>query len=542
MHPDMRNVLGLLCLWVMSQAPTAWPGEPSLAAWRERLTNHIAQPRFDAAQWGIKIVNLDSGDVWFEHQAGKLIKPASNAKLFTGALALDLFGPEHRIATSLYASQKLSPAGILSGDLIVFGRGDPSISARFRSGQFEGLLDAMAGVVAEAGVRRVHGDLVGDERYFRGAPYGMNWSWDDLQYYYGAEVSPLTVQDNVVDLVVKPAAEPGTPCAIVTKPEITTLEIVNRTQTVAAGEARAIRVQRPLGENIVYVSGQIPVDGRDYITASTVSRPARWFLTLLRESLKRRGVVIEGEIRTVNWRERYPVDYTKLTGLGHVHSRPMSELVEKMMKPSQNLYAQLLLLQAGAVADRSAADDVTTEELGLEAMTRFLNEAGVPRREVHLEEGSGLSRGTLVTPNAVVGLLKHMWKHPQREAFLDALPVSGVDGTLAGRLTEEPVRKNVRAKTGTLSHVSALSGYLELATAETLAFAVILNQFGGGRTAAREAVDEVVRLMAESALSQKPAVEEEPEAKPESKPDSPDQRNPAAPADVPKAKNEAIAP
>ena len=541
---------GLLCLWLLSQAVRSWSAEDPWPVLRERLTHHVAQSKFDAAQWGIKVVDLGSGEVKFDHQPGKLVKPASNAKLFTGALALDKFGPDHRIATSLYASQKPDSHGVLTGDLIVFGRGDPSFAARFiRQGNEEGLLDGVAEAVVKAGVRRVTGDLVGDERYFRGAPFGMNWSWDDLQYSYGAEVSPLSVQDNVVDLFIKPAAMQGAVCEIETEPKFTTLDIINRTQTVAAEERRFIHVQRPLGGNKVYVSGQIPIDGRAYTTASTVHRPARWFVAILREALAKRGVVVEGEDKTVNWLERYPVDYTRMVNLGNVYSQPMAELVRLMMKQSQNLYAQLLLLQVGAVAPQASEDQVTTEERGLEALDKFLRQAGLSQREVHLEEGSGLSRGALVTPNAITGLLRYMWNHSQREAFIASLPVSGQDGTLTGRLKGETVRGHVRAKTGTLDHVSALSGYLHVEASSagplntntnTLAFSVILNQFSGSRTAAREAVDEVVLLLAEnlskSQASKESRTEGEEAKKKESNPvlGSPDDaRKPGVPSVAP---------
>ncbi|PYI86944.1 MAG: D-alanyl-D-alanine carboxypeptidase/D-alanyl-D-alanine-endopeptidase, partial [Verrucomicrobia bacterium] len=157
-----------------------------------RLSAHLAQSRFASALWGVKVISLDTGGTLFEHNAEKLMKPASNAKLYTGALALDRLGPDFRIKTSLYASARPAKSGTLTGDLIVYGRGDPSFAARFYDGDYTKLLDPLVDALETAGVKRIKGNLVGDESYFRGPPLGSGWTWDDLQYYYGAEVSALT--------------------------------------------------------------------------------------------------------------------------------------------------------------------------------------------------------------------------------------------------------------------------------------------------------------------------------------------------------------
>jgi serine-type D-Ala-D-Ala carboxypeptidase/endopeptidase (penicillin-binding protein 4) len=178
---------------------------PTLAALRSNLTARVEHPRLAAAQLGVKVVSLDTGKTLFEHHAGKLLKPASNAKLYTGALALDRLGPQFRIRTSCYAATKPDADGTLRGDLTIFGRGDFSMAARFNGGDYAKSLEPLINALAAAGVKRVSGDLVGDESFFRGPPYGSAWTWDDLNYYYGAEVSALTHEDNVVDLVFKPA-------------------------------------------------------------------------------------------------------------------------------------------------------------------------------------------------------------------------------------------------------------------------------------------------------------------------------------------------
>jgi D-alanyl-D-alanine carboxypeptidase/D-alanyl-D-alanine-endopeptidase (penicillin-binding protein 4) len=444
-----------------------------------RIAAHISQPRFASALWGVKVASLDTGRTLFEHNADKLMKPASNAKLYTGALALDRLGPDFRIKTSLYAAARPSKAGTLNGDLIVYGRGDPSCAARFQDGNYTHLLDPLADALVVAGVKRIKGDLVGDESYFRGPPMGSGWTWDDLQYYYGAEVSALTIQDNVIDLVFKPGKSIGEPCAITPAPATDFVVFFNRTGTGPANGLREINLYRPIGENLVYVSGSLPLSGSNHTDAVAVHDPARWYLTLFKETLLQRGIRVSGKLRTVNWldRELEPLALSKLIEIGSVRSRPLSEIVDKMMKPSQNLYAQLLLLHvaANSVRATNAPRNQTTEEIGVAELQDFLATSGIKKGEVLLEEGSGLSRGALLTPNATVELLKFMSRHRHAAVFRDALPIAGVDGTLRSRMKGTRAEGNVRAKTGSLRYVNTLSGYVTTAAGERLAFSIMLN-------------------------------------------------------------------
>ena len=473
----MALLIGFLRLDLAAQSPAAPPIE-TLASLQTLLSNHVFQLRLSAAALGVKIVSLDTGKTIFDHHAHKLLKPASNAKLYTGALALDRLGPEYRIKTSLYAAAKPTDDGTLEGDLIVYGRGDPSFTARFHDGDYLKPLTTLLDALVAAGVKRINGDLVGDESYFHGPPLGESWTWDDLQEYYGAEVSALTIQDNVVDLAFRPAAEVGKPCQISTKPTTDYLTFINRTTTITNGGKRSISLYRPLGENTVYVHGSLPLGGADQAEAVAVHQPARWFVTLFKEALAKRGTTVTGKLRTVNWldREASPVDYAKLVEIAAVESRPLSEILPKMMKPSQNLYAQLLLLQVGATQNPKL-ETGTTEEAGLAELNKFLGEIGLKRGEVFLQEGSGLSRTALLTPNATVTLLQHMTKHRHADVFRDALPIAGVDGTLRSRLKGTLAEKNARAKTGSLGFVSTLSGYITTAANERLAFSIMLNNY-----------------------------------------------------------------
>ena len=245
-----------------------------LPALQTQLSNHVGQARFAAAMWGVEVGSLDSGRTLFEFNARKLLKPASNNKLYTGALALDRLGVDFRIKTSLYAAARPGSDGVLRGDLIVYGRGDPSFAARFRDGRYDDLLGPLADKLAAAGVKRFEGDLVGDESFFAGPPIGSTWAWDDLQFYYGAEVSALTVQDNVVDLVFRPGAAGG-PARFTALPGRNPLVFSNRTETLAARTNADLNLYRPIGENLVYISGHIGTNTSSVPDAVAVPRPAR---------------------------------------------------------------------------------------------------------------------------------------------------------------------------------------------------------------------------------------------------------------------------
>ena len=339
-----------------SQAPaqqqTTAQQPETLDSLRGRIAAHMAQARFAPAAWGVKIVSLETGKTLFEHNPEKYFNPASNAKLYTAALALDRLGVDYRIKTSLYSTARPDASGTLKADLIVYGRGDPTMAARLNGGDYFKGIEPLITQLVNAGVRRIEGDLVGDESYFAGPPFGSGWEWDDLQAYYGAEVSALTIDDNALDLFVKPADRSGIPCRITTGPPTSFVTVINRTQTSPKGTESRIVVYRPVGENIIYVSGRLPIDSSGYYSSVAVHNPAGLFVSLLKVALAQRGIAVTGRTRVIDWkyREVTPLDLTKLIELGSVDSMPLADIVRETLKPSQNLYAQLLLLQVGSNA------------------------------------------------------------------------------------------------------------------------------------------------------------------------------------------------
>jgi serine-type D-Ala-D-Ala carboxypeptidase/endopeptidase (penicillin-binding protein 4) len=477
-------------------------GSDTLAGLQARLDGLLNQPRFAQAQWGVKVVSLATGKTVYEHDADKLMKPASNAKLYTASLALDRLGPDFRICTSFYAAAKPDDGGTIHGDLLVYGRGDPSFAARFNDGDHSASLQPVINALTAAGIKRIEGDLVGDDSFFRGPPFGADWTWEDLQNYWGAPVSALSIEDNAIDLVFKPGKAVAEPCQIVTGPETTFLTFSNRTQTTTAGTRGHIQIYRPVGENIVYVWGQVPLDSKGITDAVSVPNPALWFVTLLKAALEQHGITVTGGVRSAGWleREAAPLDLSKLVEVASVKSPPLAEIVKNTLKPSQNQYAQLLLLQVGV--NRKNSDETGphyAEAEGLAEMRKFLGEAGIPRGMVLLQDGSGLSRSALVTPGASVQLLVYMARHRYRNDFINALPVAGVDGTLRTRFKGTAAAGNLRAKTGSLENVDTLSGYLTSKGNDRLAFSIMLNNYraAGLYASGRAEIDALAGMLAD---------------------------------------------
>lgn len=476
----------------------------TIADLQERISEVLRKPEFSSAMIGIKVASLDTGRVVFEQDANKLLRPASNMKIYTVAAALDRLSPEYRYATSVYAATRPDAAGIVHGDLTIYGRGDPSMAARFNGGDYFKAVDDLATRIASAGVKRIEGDIVGDETYFTGPQYGSGWEWEDLQWWYGAEVSALTINDNALDISVQPGARVGAPAVITIGPPDPLLTISNHVTTTAAGTKRSLRIYRGLGTHVLELNGSMPLDDRGYTGGVGISHPAMLFVYLLRASLSKRGVVITGRSRTLpasaSGAPALTVDKSTLVELTTMQSPPLSVIAAQTLKPSQNLYTELLLRTLGKVAPLPATvlPDAfrTSESAGLEIVKAFLRDAGVNPAALVLSDGSGLSRNDMITAEATLQLLVYMSRHPHAVAFREALPIAGVDGTLRNRMKGTPAENNVRAKTGSLSSAASLSGYLTTNSGERFVFSIMVNNYPEGVEPRSSVIDPIVVLLA----------------------------------------------
>jgi D-alanyl-D-alanine carboxypeptidase/D-alanyl-D-alanine-endopeptidase (penicillin-binding protein 4) len=505
-----------------SPSPSPTPSlksEPTknLAELRARISDILAKPDLSSALVGIKVTSLDTGQVLFEENANKLLRPASNMKIYTVAAALDRLSPDYRFTTSVYASTRPDASGKINGALTIYGRGDPSIAARFNNGDYFKGINELASRIVAAGVKRVEGDLIGDESYFVGPHYGSGWEWEDLTWYYGAEVTPLSINDNALDLFIKPGPDVGKPALITTGPPDPLLTIVNKVTTVAKGNRRQIAVFRDLGEDIITIEGTIAIDDRGYTGGIGIAHPATLFVYLLRSALAQRGVVVTGKSRTQDFNSTTSavnssqllastggnsLSQTPPVEIATLQSPPFSVIASQTLKPSQNLYTELILRTLGKVAPTPPASTNgstvgrTTEDLGIDTVNAFLKEAGIRSEALVLGDGSGLSRNDMITAEASVQLLTFMHRHRYADAFRTALPIAGVDGTLRNRLKNTPAENNLRAKTGSLSSVASLAGYVTTVAGEKLAFSIMVNNYPDGVEPRIVCIDPIAALLA----------------------------------------------
>lgn len=461
----------------------------------EEMSAFLAQPRFDGAMWGVKVVSVDSGQTLFEHQPHLRLSPASNSKLYVGALALAQLGADYRIRTPLRATAPVNAAGELSGDLVIAGRADPSWGAREKRPEFWSVFAPFIEQLQRAGVKRIRGDVVADGTWLRQPPDGAGWTVDDMNYDYGAEISGITLLDNFVELRVTPGAQPGEPCAFEVLEPLSGLTFVNHTRTLAVGAAATVETRRAPGTSVVEVIGGVAIDAKSGKTEAPVPRPAQWFAVSLKAALERAGIRVDGQARSVIWPET-PVAAD--VSLGEIVSPPLREMVAGFMKPSQNLETDLIFGHLGEWRRDAATDaEKQSDAFALEALKEFASEVGIMPNHLIFEEGSGLSRNNLTTADATARLLMFMATHRAADAFLASLPIAGVDGSLRRRMKGTPAENNVRAKTGGLRWAASLSGYATLGTGERVVFSFMLNRHvpSGGRRAWQE-IDDLTVILA----------------------------------------------
>ena len=443
-----------------------------------RIADKLTRPEVRRGQIGVKIVSLNTAKVLFQQNGEKYFMPASNMKNFTVATALEKLTPGFKFVTSVYSSSTPDANGVVKG-LRIFGRGDVSISDAFNDGdKFRGL-DRLADSIIASGVKRVEGDIIGDETYFTGNPVRGSWEWDDLQFYYGAEVSALPLNDNAQSLSVTPGPV-GYQCSVRFTPFNPLVRITNLCATTAAGTPRTLRIEKKVDRNIVEITGNLPAGNAGFSGFISVSRPAELFVTLLKQRLEAKGVTIIGQTRAINSKNAIPAEMS--TEIAKLESPPLSVIAARTMKPSQNMYTETLLWTLGE--DRrskhaAAGGQLSTRdsaELGIEAVDAFMKEIGVADDGIIQHDGSGLSRHNLITPEAVVQLYSYMAKQSRfSQAWRDSLTIGGVDGTLRNRFRGTKASGNIRGKTGTIDQVSALSGYVTTAGGEQLVFSMIVN-------------------------------------------------------------------
>jgi D-alanyl-D-alanine carboxypeptidase/D-alanyl-D-alanine-endopeptidase (penicillin-binding protein 4) len=471
----------------------------------------LSQKNPQSAQWGIEITSLDSGRELYSKNANELFLPASNLKILTTAAAFALVGPDYRFHTTVESASAPDKYGRVIGDLVLVGRGDPNLSSRTlpynskteRSQSPTWVLENFADQLVRNGVKQIDGDVVGDDTFYPWEPLAEGWSQDDLQWYYGAPVSALSLNDNMIQLTIMPGEREGEPAFLSFDPWAPYYEIENRTVTAPPtppGEHKnpnappPYGIYRAPGARQIEFSGTIPLGDAGESEQLAIDDPALFAAEALKAQLEKRGVKILGHARALHHDLReapnIPATEPGRQVLASYDSLPFFEDLRVINKVSQNLHAELALRLMGKVR---GGDGSLESGLGVEE--QFLMQAGITPQEYSLHDGSGLSRQDLVAPAAMVKLLRYAAAQPWAAQFQQTLPVAGVDGSLNDRFKNSPAAGHVQAKTGGMDHVKSLSGYATTLSGERIAFSILLNNYSMTDEEAHAAIDQIVNAI-----------------------------------------------
>jgi len=431
----------------------------------DTLLNH---PRTKMAFWGIKVQYAETGDVIYERNARKMFMPASNQKLYTTAAALCLLGPQYRYNTGFFSDGEVRE-GVLQGDLIIKGSGDPTWSWRFYDDNYDSLFVMFADSLKARGIQKIEGDIIGDDNVFDDLLLGGGWPWDNEPYYYSAQLSGLSYNENYIDFKIFPDSIPGNPVRLEAFPATSYLDLRNDLISVVSDTATEWTEGRERNLNKGWFEGEYRISKGEGTAAITVENPTLFTVHVLKEYLERESIEVSGD----------PVDgddladsirYDSLSILFEHQSPPLSDIIYKVNKPSQNFIAESLQKTLGAeFGEEGSSWEGRLVELAL------FDSLGVYTPGLRMRDGSGLSRYNLVAPEATISLLDVMWRHPNRDTYIESLPVAGHDGTITNLVKEGPAFGNVLAKTGTISYARALSGYVWTRSGEPLIFSIMVN-------------------------------------------------------------------
>ncbi|GAM16499.1 D-alanyl-D-alanine carboxypeptidase/D-alanyl-D-alanine endopeptidase [Mesobacillus selenatarsenatis] len=442
----------------------------------------------DGALVGVSIRSAEDGKLLYEHIGDTRLQPASVLKMFTAAAAFSVLGEEYRFTTEVLADGEID-GGTLAGDLVLKGMGDPTL--------LPADLDEIALKLKNKGIKKVSGDLVADDSWYDDVRYSKDLTWNDEHQYYGAQVSALTASPNLdydaatVIVNILPGKK-GKAANISLEPETDYVKILNETVTVDPEGEHDIIIEREHGSNSILVRGTIPAGAHKEREWVAVWEPSLYAGSLFKKSLEDHGIKVVGKIITGRSTET-------MTRLISHKSMPLADLMIPFMKLSNNGHAEVLVKEMGKFVHGEGS-----WEKGLEVMAAELSRIGIDTSRLVLRDGSGISHANLIPANEITKLLYLAQKEKWFPAFQHSLPVAGVElrmvgGTMRNRLKEEHLKGRVSAKTGTLTGVSTLAGYVKTNSGETLIFSVLLNNLLDDREG-RKVEDQIVRILSRQPL------------------------------------------
>lgn len=441
---------------------------------KQKIQERFDDSIFANAHWGVLIKSLKTGETWYERNSGKMFMPASNEKIPTAAATLVTLGPEFTFETYLNYEGEIKDS-ILEGNLVVYGNGDPTLYTRLNTDPL-GLFKSWAVKLSSMGIKKINGNIIGDDNAFEDYPYGYGWTYDDLDAWYSAEISPLQLNENCVDLkFIPPATKEG---RLTIQPNLPSSFYKIEDVTIVGDTGNSnIRISRAFGTNTIKISGYVKAGSKEFEETPSLYNPTLFYVTVLKEELERNGIKVIGEPKDCDDIAGWKTTLHNLTLIDKHNSPLFRDVLAGLMKPSQNLYAETFVRTLGW-----KKTGIGSFRQGKKIVEDVLKQFGIQPDTYAYMDGSGLSRYNYTSPEILVKILEGMRHHSYWIDWYNAMPVAGVDGTLKGRMKGTPAEKNVHAKTGTISNVRGLSGYVTTADGEEIVFSFLVN--GHLRTAA----------------------------------------------------------
>ena len=469
-------------------AHPARPALPLLEGLRSDIDAVLAQPALVHGTWGVLVKSLKTGETLYSHNAGKLMMPASNMKIVTLAAAAEQLGWDYRYETRLFATGAVD-GGVLQGDLVVAGSGDPSVASA--DGVADRVFADWAAQLKQRGIRAIAGRVIGDDNGVEEPAPGMGWMWDDIPTEDSTSVGALNYNENALRVTVLPGPAAGDAAAITLSVGTSGLTIVNAVTTAATGTATSIDLHRLHGSTRLVLRGSIALGAAPSILDVSVDNPTLFFASALRAGLIANGIDVRGAAVDIDDIADAPA--TSGAPMIAYRSPPLSTLAVRLMKISQNLYAESFLKSVGA-----APGVPPTAAAGWNAAAAIFERWGLPPGSLIQRDGSGLTRYDFVTPDALVAILAHVYQDARlRGPFEASLPIAGRDGTLAKRMKGTAAEGNARAKTGSMTGVRGTSGYVTSADGEPLVFAILVNMYDSSASTITAAEDAIVVRLAQ---------------------------------------------
>ena len=470
-----RTSIALLALLLLGCSPLL-RGKGSRRAHLDKAADKIlSASSFRGASWSIMAVDLQDGRILMTRDEDRSLVPASNIKLLGTACALETLGPDYRIATTIGYTGRLEPGGVLNGDLIVIGAGDPTMSSRFLDST--DTFSAWCDTLQSRNIRHINGDLIGYIGLFKGDPLGAGWEWDDLPEWFAAEFCPLTYSDGCIEIIVTPADSVGRPAQVHWGPAGDYATVSGTVSTVAVGDPSEISFDRDLASNQITLWGTVAQGSEPQHRWVTVHHPADLFLKTFERKLRQNGITLTGTTRaSSSWQPSLASFNLIFLDL----APPLRDILRIINQHSHNLYAEMLVralgvrYQAADLWGLNAKDDALSA--GRDAIRQWEASLVGPSTGFVMVDGSGLSRRNLACASEMIKVLVHMNRSPHRWEFVNSLATPGV-GTLKGRFRGLPQGVTLNAKTGTLARVKALSGYIGLEGYPRIALSIICNNY-----------------------------------------------------------------